>query len=119
MRGDLETRIGISMIIRGVRKEKNMTGKELILYILQNNLEDRPVFQNGRFLDYLTVSEAAEKFDVGTATIRVWLELNTIEGVKIGDQVFISATTKPSKDLDHNISQDVLEIFIKNHSRKE
>ena len=52
-----------------------MTGKELILYILENNLEDSEIFKDGRFLDFLTVSEAAVKFNVGEATVKTWLDL--------------------------------------------
>lgn len=29
-----------------------MTGKELILYILENNLEDSEIFKDGKFLDF-------------------------------------------------------------------
>ena len=49
-----------------------MTGRELILYILQNNLENEVVLKEGLFICLLSDKEAAIKFDVGTATIKVW-----------------------------------------------
>lgn len=49
-----------------------MTGKELILYILQNDLEKEIVVKDGIFVAPLTEKEAAVKFNVGIATIKVW-----------------------------------------------
>lgn len=49
-----------------------MTGRELILHILQNNLENEVVVKNGLFIGLLNEKEAAVKFNVGIATIRVW-----------------------------------------------
>jgi hypothetical protein len=68
-----------------------MTGKELIIYILANNLEDEPVYENGRFIGFITASEAAEKFDVGIATIFVWLAQGKIEGMLVGGTLYIPA----------------------------
>lgn len=73
-----------------------MTGKELILYILQNNLENDEVFHDGRFLDFLTVSEAAVKFNVGTAVVNTWLSLGTLTGIKIGDTYYIPRNAEPT-----------------------
>ena len=36
-----------------------MTGKELILYILQNNLENEQVFRNGIFIGFMDETETA------------------------------------------------------------
>lgn len=66
-----------------------MTGRDLIIYILQNNLEDEPVFKDGIFLGLLTESEAATKFNVGVATIRCWFEMGMLNGIKIGDEIYI------------------------------
>lgn len=35
-----------------------MTGRDLILYILMNNLEDEPVFEEGKFIGFVTDVEA-------------------------------------------------------------
>lgn len=65
-----------------------MTGKELILYILQNNLEDTVVLNGTSFIGFMTVDEAAVKFNVGPATIKEWYDCRMLEGVKIGDSLY-------------------------------
>ena len=57
-----------------------MTGKELILYILQNNLENTIVLQDGFFVGFMTEEEAAVKFNVGVSTIRAWYYCNWLKG---------------------------------------
>lgn len=52
-----------------------MTGKELIIYILENGLENTDVYE--LIFDtpaFLTIHEAARKFNVGLATINVWVQ---------------------------------------------
>lgn len=66
-----------------------MTGRELIIYIMQNGLEDKEVFANDTFLDLMTVKDAAAKFEVGTFTIHIWYLRGYIHGVSIGDSVYI------------------------------
>ena len=65
-----------------------MTGKELILYILQNNLEDVIVLDNGFFLGFMTEEEVAVKFDVGVGVVRAWYACKMIEGTQIGDSLY-------------------------------
>lgn len=66
-----------------------VTGKDLIIYILQNDLEDAPVFEDGRLLGFMTAIEAAVKFEVTTATIFAWVQLGQLEGVTIGTELYI------------------------------
>ena len=73
-----------------------MTGKELILYILQHNLENEQIsFENG-FLDFITVKDAAVKYNVGPETVKIWFTLGVIDGIRIGDEVYILPDAKPS-----------------------
>ena len=65
-----------------------MTGKELILYILQNNLEDTVVLKDGVFIGFMTEEEAAVKFGVGIATIRAWYYCKELTGTQIGDSLY-------------------------------
>jgi hypothetical protein len=65
-----------------------MTGKELILYILHNNLEDVVVLQNGIFIGFMSEEEAAVKFGVGIATIRAWYVCKMLKGTQIGDSLY-------------------------------
>ena len=39
-----------------------MTGRDLIMYILNNSLEDEPVYDDGRVLGFISIVEAAAKF---------------------------------------------------------
>lgn len=65
-----------------------MTGKELILYILQNNLENTVVLEDGFFVGFMTEDEAAAKFNVGVATIRAWYHCKMLKGTRIGDSLY-------------------------------
>lgn len=53
-----------------------MTGRDLIIYILKNELEDETV-------SFMTMSEAAVKFHVGIETIRVWIQRGQIPYIEI------------------------------------
>lgn len=66
-----------------------MTGRDLIIYILSNNLENEPIFKDGKVLGFMTEVEAASKFNVGIATIKVWCECDIIDHVKIGNILYI------------------------------
>lgn len=66
-----------------------MTGRDLIIYILSNGLEDEPVFKNGKVLGFMTEVEAAAKFNVGIATIKVWCDCDMIDHVLIGKELYI------------------------------
>ena len=96
-----------------------MTGKELILYILENNLEDSEIFKDGRFLDFLTVSEAAVKFNVGEATVMTWLDLRLLNGFKVGNVYYIPRTSEPSDKMLKYLNDDILKKYVDAHYRKE
>ena len=51
-----------------------MTGKELIIYILMNNLLDKPVIDGDKIIGFMTEEEAAIQYNVGNATIRAWVD---------------------------------------------
>lgn len=68
-----------------------MTGKELIIYILENNLEDEPVFKDGKFIGFVSTTEAAEKMDVGIPTILTWVMLGRLTGVQVKPGLYIPA----------------------------
>ena len=58
-----------------------MTGRDLIVYILENHLENEELFNDGNFLGFLTIDEAA-------AVIALF-ELGKLPGVKIGETIYI------------------------------
>jgi excisionase family DNA binding protein len=68
-----------------------MTGRDLILYILENRLEDKRIFENGTFLGFITPNEAATKMGVGVATVFTWIFRGQLDYVKIGSLYLIPA----------------------------
>ena len=71
-----------------------MTGKELILYILENNLENEDIVKDGVFIWLMSEEEAAVKFNVGMATIKAWNDCGAISGIKMGDNLYFLRNTK-------------------------
>lgn len=66
-----------------------MTGREFIIYILANNLEDEQIFQDGHVTGFLTVEELAVKLQVGIATVNAWIKNGSLNYVKCGDTIYI------------------------------
>lgn len=60
-----------------------MTGRELILYILINGLEDE------KMPDWTTIEDFAERRNVGVATVLAWIELGHVKGVEIQGKFYI------------------------------
>lgn len=83
-----------------------MTGKDLIMYILQNNLENEDVFKDGTFLGCMTVEEAAVKLSVGNAGIQTWVQVGYLDGVKINDKLYILPNYKYNIMLNMTSSND-------------
>lgn len=73
-----------------------LTGRELMLYILEHGLENEPVFKDGCFIGFITELEAARILDVGTATIRSLVKQGKIENIQIGEKIYIPANFKVS-----------------------
>lgn len=65
-----------------------ITGKDLIIYILQNGLENDNVFENGIFVGLMSMEEAAVKFNVGVATVEFWYATGIIDGITAGDKIY-------------------------------
>ena len=69
-----------------------MTGRDLIIYILTHGLENETIVSwkmDGGLIGFMTDVEAAEKFNVGLATVYAWADMNMIEFVRLGDSIFI------------------------------
>lgn len=78
-----------------------MTGRDLIIYILQNNLEDEVVLKNGFFVGFMDETEAATKFEVGVWTIRTWFSIGVLNGIQVGEKLyFLKNTPDPRKRRD-------------------
>lgn len=75
-----------------------MTGRDLIIYILQNNLEDEVVLKDGFFVGFMDDYEAAVKFGVGVWTIRTWYSIGALDGIQVGEKLyFLKNTPDPRK----------------------
>lgn len=61
-----------------------MTGRELIMYILEHKLENEVIFET------MSASDAAVKFGVGVTTIRLWYGLKWIDGFELNNELYIS-----------------------------
>lgn len=78
-----------------------MTGRELILYILENHLEDEVLITKDRIssLLFMTDKEAAVKFGVGLETVLMWHKLGMLEGTTAGKTLLILGNSKdPRKE---------------------
>ena len=71
-----------------------MTGRDLILYILANGLEDEPVFKGGTFIGFLTEDDFAKECNVGIATVRTWASLGMIDAIRTPGAIYIPAQQK-------------------------
>lgn len=77
-----------------------MTGRDLILYILENNLENEIVVKNGVFIWLMNEEEAAVKFDVGISTIRTWYACKKLDGIEIKDHIYFLKNIKDPREKD-------------------
>lgn len=66
-----------------------MTGRELIIYILKNNMEDTEIFSEGFSPLFITTEEAAKKWECGPATIKTLIELKKIKGFKYENMYYV------------------------------
>jgi hypothetical protein len=66
-----------------------MTGRDIIIYILKNGLEDEPIFKDGKLIGFLSIPEVAVKCNVGVATVNVWIKTGQIDSIAIGDLVLV------------------------------
>ena len=68
-----------------------MTGRELIIYILENNLEEQLVYENGKILGLLDTYDVAAKLGVGPATVNAHIDMGNLQNIKLGGRTYCSA----------------------------
>lgn len=68
-----------------------MTGKDLILYILENDLENSPVYEHNRFIGFMTVDEVALELNIGVAAVCALVEREVLDHICVGTTLFIPA----------------------------
>ena len=60
-----------------------MTGRDLIIFILANNLDD---FE----FDVMNEIEVAAKFNVGVETVKQWVKIGDIIGMPMNDHIYFT-----------------------------
>lgn len=65
-----------------------MTGKELIIYILSNDLEGKSMTEILSTC-IIPIENYAAKKNTGVATVKVWIDLELIDSITIKDQIYI------------------------------
>lgn len=71
-----------------------MTGRDLIVYILENGLENEPVIKDGKFIGFKTASEVAVSMDVGVATVEALLSMGRLQGETVKSGIYFPANIK-------------------------
>ena len=69
----------------------SITGRDIIIYILENRLEDSEIDFSGFFMN---VDEAAVNYGVGPTTIKTWYTLGLLKGVEIGGDLYFPKDSK-------------------------
>lgn len=76
-----------------------MTGRELIIYILQNGLEDEQVFKNGVPIGYIPVVDVATRENVGVSTVLTWLLMRNMGYIVVGSNLYVpDINLRPTAD---------------------
>lgn len=70
-----------------------MTGKELIIYILENNLEDVELlpkeYVTKKLPDKVSIEEVAAMSNLGTETINVWCDLGYLDKIEYQGRKYV------------------------------
>ena len=71
-----------------------MTGKELIMYILEHDLLDEDVVQDDIPIFLMTLNDAAVKFGVGPSTLGAWAARRDVDWCRIDGTPYIYKNAK-------------------------
>ena len=70
-----------------------MTGRDLILYILEHKLEDKPINEIGCFSYFITAKQAAAMWNVGEETVKTWFAMGKLSGIQFGKTIYINPSS--------------------------
>ena len=71
-----------------------MTGRDLIIYILKNKMENVDV---SKVFGIVSIEKTAEEMDVGVATIKLWCVMKYLDTITIDDKIYIFKNEKYEK----------------------
>lgn len=75
-----------------------MTGREMIIYILANGLEDEEVIKDGRIMGFIRDDDLAVQLGYGPSTVKALIVIGDIpNGVNIDDRYFVPLTKLNNK----------------------
>lgn len=66
-----------------------MTGREIIMFILENNLENTVIFEDTDIPCFMTLEEAAMKWGVGPYSVETFYKMGKIRGFDAGGKIYI------------------------------
>ena len=67
-----------------------MTGRDLIVFILENHLEDAVLFTDDHIPGLMSIEEAASKWCTGVHTLKALIKIGKVSGLEIGEKIYIS-----------------------------
>ena len=76
-----------------------MTGRELIIYILENGLEDEQVIKDGNIIGHMTDINMAAHLGYGLATVRAYIEIGALNATKLGETYYIPLNAPTTKNV--------------------
>ena len=69
-----------------------MTGRDLVVYILENHLEDVELCNDVTKQFLIPIEKAAVELECGVATLKALLSIGKIKGIKFNDKYYIFLT---------------------------
>lgn len=69
-----------------------MTGRDLIIYILENHLEDVEIFNDETKPFLVPLDKAAVKLGCGLAGVKALLSIGKIKGIRLNGKYYIFST---------------------------
>ena len=70
-----------------------MTGRELIVHILENGLEDVSMFETAFYQSFPTVKSVAVAFNVGIATVEAWVQNDCLDSFEFDGVEYITPSS--------------------------
>lgn len=74
-----------------------MTGRDLIVLIMTNHLEDEEVFKDGKLIGFMDEKEAAVELEVDIDTVIAMYSLGLLPGFVFGDHLYFPKDIKTRK----------------------
>lgn len=95
-----------------------ITGRDLVMYILKNKLEDKPINDIWCLKSFITAKQAAVRYNVGEETIKAWFAMGRLNGIQIGKTIYVTpVTTEYIKGLTIPTVQQAHSAFVNRNQK--